>query len=50
MKYKWKIFFLKKDDSIVPLTVAPWRSYVINDEDEETSIVLIFSDPFQSKF
>ena len=49
MKNEMQNNFLK-DDSIVPLTVAPWRSYVINDEDEETSIVLIFSDPFQSKY
>ena len=34
----------------MPLTVAPWRSYVLNDHDEETSLVLIYSDPFQSKF
>jgi len=38
-----------EDDSVVPLTVAPWRSYVLNDPDEETSLVLIYSDPFQNQ-
>ena len=34
----------------MPLTVAPWRSYVLNDDEEETSFVLIYYDHVQGDF
>ena len=34
----------------MPLTVAPWRSYVLNDDEEETSFVLIYHDHVQGDF
>ena len=34
----------------MPLTVAPWRSYVLNDDEEETSFVLIYYDHVQGNF
>ena len=33
----------------MPLTVAPWRSYVLNDDEEETSFVLIYYDHVQGE-